>query len=325
MNYSQPYYLTPVPTTFGEWAWRWAKCYKLGAVKDNTYWDSVERQLRLHLVPHFGSKLLTDIHPIDVQEYFSGLRAKYSVESQHKIKVVLKEIFDAAIENGLAYCNPVTKSLKLRSSVKQHEIVIWTAEQAAKAWEFAAQHPAGISIQVLMETAMIRSEMLGLRMNEFDPIAKTLTLRDGLVPIKNAQTGKLECVQCGLKNKFRRRVIPISDYLCERLQNIPREITFNETVIRPTHLFYSPAGMPWHPNNWYHRCYLPFMKDLQQAHPDIPYVQPKELRHTRASLLQHKGVDLYDIQRLLGHRDLTMLSRRYLHTNVEELRSHLHI
>jgi integrase len=44
-----------------------------------------------------------------------------------------------------------------------------------------------------------------------------------------------------------------------------------------------------------------------------------DLRHTFASYLRQKGVDLHAISKLLGHKDLRM-TRRYAHLNVESLR-----
>lgn len=44
-----------------------------------------------------------------------------------------------------------------------------------------------------------------------------------------------------------------------------------------------------------------------------------DLRHTFASYLRQKGVDLHTISKLLGHKDLRM-TRRYAHLNVDALR-----
>lgn len=45
-----------------------------------------------------------------------------------------------------------------------------------------------------------------------------------------------------------------------------------------------------------------------------------DLRHTFASYLRQKGVDLHTISKLLGHKDLRM-TKRYAHLNVDSLRS----
>jgi len=45
-----------------------------------------------------------------------------------------------------------------------------------------------------------------------------------------------------------------------------------------------------------------------------------DLRHTFASYLRQRGVDLHTIATLAGHRDLRM-TKRYAHLNVDSLRA----
>lgn len=81
------------------------------------------------------------------------------------------------------------------------------------------------------------------------------------------------------------------------------------------YIFHSPEGKAYQPNNWNNRVFLPFMRQLQQAHPEIPQLSVHEFRHTRASLWIAEGVDPYMAARLLGHTDLKMLLKIYDHTD----------
>jgi hypothetical protein len=62
---------------------------------------------------------------------------------------------------------------------------------------------------------------------------------------------------------------------------------------------------------------------MHAVHPDIPILNPHELRHTRATLWKDDGVDLYTIAKLLGHVDLDMLSKRYAHNSIAALKKAL--
>lgn len=61
-----------------------------------------------------------------------------------------------------------------------------------------------------------------------------------------------------------------------------------------------------------------FRKVLRKA--EIKNFHFHDLRHTFASYLRQKGVDLHTISKLLGHKDLRM-TKRYAHLNVDSLRS----
>ena len=53
---------------------------------------------------------------------------------------------------------------------------------------------------------------------------------------------------------------------------------------------------------------------------DIPYVTPHELRHTYGTLLRTKGADVYTIQKVLGHSDIGITTKIYVHNNLDVLR-----
>ena len=78
----------------------------------------------------------------------------------NKIRNALRLIYEAAIESNICYFNPVSRSLQLVSNVKPIKKNTWTAEEYSTAYQFALQHPFGLDIITLMETAMSRS---GLR------------------------------------------------------------------------------------------------------------------------------------------------------------------
>ncbi len=89
------------------------------------------------------------------------------------------------------------------------------------------------------------------------------------------------------------------------------------------HIFHSPEGAAYQPNNWANRVFKPFIKELHKLHPEVPELSPHELRHTRATLWIAQGMDPYMVARLLGHSDLKMLTKIYDHTSIETLRKSL--
>lgn len=314
--------------TFRTWAVKWLETYKKGKVKGNTYESTYRAPVEKHLVPYFGDAQLDVIKPVDIQSFFNSKASTSSLESMKKMRACLRAIFDTAVENDLCRRNPVTKNLVLRSDIKDKQKRTYTQEQYDTAHSFAQSHKDGLSILVLLETGISRSELLGLRWEDFDAALGLLYIRQGLVQQKDSASGKVVVVSDGLKNDHRHRVIPISPDLVARLEALPREIPVGGNnlrntparVVATTHIFHAPEGGPFSPANWDKRVFHPFMHDLHVAHPEVPELNAHELRHTRATLWKDDGVDLFSIAKLLGHADLDMLAKRYAHNNVDTLR-----
>ena len=177
---------------------------------------------------------------------------------------------------------------------------------------------------LMLETGVSRSELLGLRWEDIDTENRCIHITQGLVVYHDADEDKQVMSSTGLKNKFRKRAVPITDdALWLSLTQAERTVKVGNTVIQTEHIIHSPKGKPYNPNNWANRVFRPFMQRLHKEHPDIPVLSPHELRHTRATLWIAQGIDPYMVARLLGHSDLKMLTKIYDHTSTETLRKAL--
>lgn len=309
---------------FKEWAVEALEKFKKPYVKGNTYNGTYLQPVQNHLIPHFGAVPLDNILPIHVQEYVNQAAKKYKPETVKKDIAVLAFLMENAVDNGLCKSNPVTKSIRL-PKIERADKTAYTQEQYDIAYEFAKNYPDGLSIMLLLETGISRSELLGLTWDDFDSERGIIHIRQGLVSYKDADEGCIT-VSDGLKNEYRRRSIPIVEpELLKRLREKPRQITYTvgntEISVDTTHIFHSPEGKPYQPNNWNNRVFLRYMNALVKAHPEIPKLSVHELRHTRATLWIAQGVSPMMVARLLGHSDLKMLMRIYDHTDVETLRN----
>ena len=104
----------------------------------------------------------------------------------------------------------MVKSIKLNSSKAKPEKRTYTAQQYETVLKFVKGQENGLSLRVLLETGISRSELLGLRWEDLDAEACTLTIRQGLVEVKGPDTGKRKIITDGLKTECRARVIPIT-------------------------------------------------------------------------------------------------------------------
>lgn len=301
--------------------------HKKPFVKGNTYAQTYLHPVEARLIPYFGDAVMGDILPVHVQEYVNRMAKAYKPETIKKDIAVLSFIMQNAVDNGLCKTNPVAKSVRL-PKVERAEKVAYTKEQYKTVYEFAKNYPDGLAIMLLLETGISRSELLGLRWEDFDSEKGIIHINQGLVSYKNVDEGWVTEAD-GLKNEYRRRSIPIVEpELLKRLREKPKRITRSPNRYKPEititvdteYIFHSPEGKPYQPNNWNNRVFLPFIRELQKLHPEIPRLSVHELRHTRASLWIADGVDPYMAARLLGHTDLKMLMKIYDHTDVNTLR-----
>lgn len=309
---------------FEVWAKSCLEMYKKPYVKANTYNGTYLAPAEQHLIPHFGKMNINDIRQIHIQHYINEAAKKYAPETVKKDFNVLRLIFDTAVDNQLCAKSPVTKSIKLPKYETRVQKQAYTQEQYNLAYRFAAEWKNGLSLMLLLETGISRSELLGLLWEDIDEAERSIHINQGLVVYHSADEGKEVLESSGLKNKFRQRTIPIlDDTLWNRLRHAPRSITKGNTVIMTEQVIHSPEGKPYQPHNWESRVFRRFMRELHKAHPEVPELSPHELRHTRATLWIAQGMDPYMAARLLGHSDLKMLTKIYDHTSTETLRNAL--
>lgn len=55
----------------------------------------------------------------------------------------------------------------------------------------------------------------------------------------------------------------------------------------------------------------------------IPILTPHELRHTYGTLLRENGVDIYTIQKVMGHSDISVTADIYVHNDINVLRKQM--
>ena len=311
---------------FRDWAIQCLESSKKPFVKGNTYHNTYLQPVQDRLIPYFGDAPLDKILPIHVQEYVNKMKSQYKPETIKKDFTVFAFIMQNAVENGLCRQNPAGKSIRL-PKVERADKQALTQEQYDVVYEMAKREPNGLSIMLMMETGVSRSELLGVTWRDLDLENGILHINQGLVSYVDADRGWVT-ESDGLKNAYRRRAIPIVEpELLKRLREKPRRIKLKRKTpygedfyVDTEQVFHSPEGFPYQPNNWNNRVFLPFMRKVLEAHPEYPELSAHELRHTRATLWIAQGVSPMMAARLLGHSDTKMLMKIYDHTDVETLR-----
>lgn len=298
----------PVPSamTFETWANKWLDTYKKGVVKDHTYHFTYKSNVDKYLIPYFGKAHLMDIQQIDIQKYFNNVRSDsgepLAKSTLDKHKLILKSMFDAAIDNDLCYKNPV-KNIKFQLVSDKAEKKVWTKEQAEIAEKYA-RHCWRLDIVMYLNTGLRRSELLGLRWEDIDFEENTLHVQRAVVQTK----GKI--VIDRPKSATSDRIVPFSADFGKYLRKFR---SGNEYVIGNDGVM-SPAT--------YARQFSRFMDKLSRE-TGVPVLTPHELRHTYGTLKRAEGVDIYTIQKVMGHADISITADIYVHNDIEVLKKQL--
>lgn len=296
----------PHRMTFETWAYKWLETCKKGTVKEHTYQFTYKSNVDKYLIPFFGKALLTDIRQIDIQRYFNEVRTEtgepLAKSTMDKQKIILKSMFDAAIDNDLCYKNPV-KAIKYQQTAAKAERRTYTREEAEKLECYAKAHEQ-YGVVIMLETGIRRSELVGLRWEDIDTDQKLIHIQQAVTQTK----GKL--LIGPPKSASSVRWIPISTEFAVWLNSLPhtgRYVIGGDTPRSP----YSYAS-----------AYSRFMEKASDE-LGIPALSPHELRHTFGTLLREAGVDIYTIQRVMGHSDISVTSSVYVHNDIDVLRKQM--
>ena len=166
--------------SFREFAETWYDVFSkpnIATVTANTY----RRQLDYHILPVLGDMCLEEITPEQIQEVFNRMGCNVKQATKNKVKIVLNQIFEKAVDDGLLYRNPV-KSRTLRiKGVSASETEPYTVDDMKylKAHLNDIQDPTDRAWLALSISAPFRpEEVLGLLWEDVDSEHRTITVRN---------------------------------------------------------------------------------------------------------------------------------------------------
>jgi integrase len=262
-----------------------------------------------YLIPEFGNKDIAKITLADIEMYFTKHSDKAKATLEKHLSFI-KIVFKYAMKNRYITYNPL-EYFSLELGQKPHKKEVYTPEQAELILEYANSHRFGLEIELLLKYGMSRSELLGIKLSDVDFEKRTIHIQRGVTVSRN---GGL--IVSETKNEYRNRVIAIDAETTEKIKKLNTEYvvsTKNNTAARP--------------DGWYNKHYKIFMRDMidyyRSQGVEIPFRNPHELRHTRATIWVNEGKSPYAIAKQLGWSDLEMLMKVYGHPDMDLLRKEL--
>lgn len=250
--------------------------------------DFDEGLLRLHLLPRFGNKHLSEITPDMIAAFHQAKRASGLTPAycNHMVKL-MRRIYNLAKRWNIpgSETNPAD-SVPLLEVNDRREIFL-NADQTT--WLVATVEKSENTqlkyiVSLLLLTGARKNELLQATWDQFD-------LERRIWRVEKTKSGKP-------------RTIPLSITAIQILATLPRFPDCPYVVPNPTTL--KPFRSIW--GSW----------DKARRDAGMPELRMHDLRHSFASALVNSGRSIYEVKQLLGHSKITT-TERYAHLSQQTL------
>jgi excisionase family DNA binding protein len=245
-------------------------------------WTCDDYCLDAHLKPYFGKFDLRDITPLNLEAYRAQrLKAGVKKSSTNREMALLKKMFNLAADWGFCEENPVRKIRLFPEKDNLRERIL-TPEEEARLLPRCVPHLRPIVVFAL-NTGMRKGEILGLRWDQVDLVNRSIR-------VTKTKSGK-------------DRTVPLNDAAAGVIMSQRR-------MKQGDHVFPSPktgVSMKSVDHSFWRACRLAGILGLRFH----------DLRHTFATRLIRKGVDIITVKTLLGHHAVSV-TERYTHSGAEE-------
>ncbi len=228
---------------------------------------------------YFSEKIITKFSVLDIENMQSDIMKKgYSISYANRLTAILKRTFTKAADWELVDDN-ILKTIRKAKLLKGETYRLrYLADDEIDMLISNCDSYLKPVVITALNTGMRKSEILQLTWDRVD-------LKNRIILLDKTKNGD-------------RREIPMNDTLLDMLFGIIRRIDV-------PYVFYNPETLKPYDN--FKRS---FGTALRKSH--ITDFHFHDLRHTFASRLIMKGVDLTTVKELLGHKDIKM-TLRYSH------------
>jgi len=286
----------------------WLETYVQHNVRPGTL-EGYSFTVNKHIIPDLGTIPVQKLTPEQLQGFYSTKLAagcgKRTVQLCHlRITQALK----MAVKMGLVSHNIAHAVTAPR--VEQHEMRTWTAEQAQR-FLAAAQSPYGPLWMLSLATGMRRGETLGLRWQDVDFAAGTVSVVQTVGMLGGSPTIRPP------KSKSSRRTVPVPTPVItalreHRARQNERRLLLGADWNDYDLVFAAANGNPINPNN----LTRDYDRWVQVA--GVPRIRIHDQRHTHVTLAIQKGANIKAVSQRVGHSETSITMNLYAHVMPEQ-------
>ncbi len=301
------------PITLEAYMKRWMEISKLH-MKPRTIYEYAYR-LRRFVYNELGHYLLTDLNEDILFSYYDDLIDNHGIPSAQLVFVILNSALKAAVKEGLIHNNPQDR-FRL-PKVQKKPIVPLTKEEIQQIILLSKDDTlCGNAVALTLKTGLRISECIGLAVDDYNPIAKSLTIHR---QISDCHLGYQ--LQETTKNR-QARVLHLDSETASIVEDQLAKIDIYKRL----------AG-----DSWMHEHNCLFTTEtgsiikhfvLRQHLKEMCEIIHREdfvfhhLRHTFATMLHDSTNEIYIVKEVLGHSRINSTSN-YVHASPERIRNAL--
>lgn len=165
--------------TVEQWYKEWFDIYKVPIIRPNTK-RHYEYMFNIHILPEIGGMYLDEVRQIDIKNLINQLdQGGYRWETQNKVRILILDMFNVAIENDYALKNPA-KGVRL-SKNKPNDRIVLSLEQQQDFFECAMGTFYSNLFVVAVNTGLRPGEMCALEESDLDFESHTISVTKTLL------------------------------------------------------------------------------------------------------------------------------------------------
>ncbi|AAP08256.1 MULTISPECIES: tyrosine-type recombinase/integrase [Bacillus] len=295
-------YVEPSKLSYGEYLESWfnTKRHSVGIQTAKV----LKGYLNSRIIPSLGNIKLAKLTSLHMQNYVNSLRDEGLKRGTiEKIIKVIRNSLEHAIDLELITKNVAAKT-KLPKADKE-ELTVWNEQEVQLFLKAAQDGRYSIVFHMALVTGMRQGELLGLRWKDVDLEKGHLIISQTL-----SHDGKTFLVGGKTKSSLRKILLPastIAKLKKHRAVILKEKLSQGEEYQDNDLVMCTPSGTPINPANV--RRSLNAL--IQKA--AVPKIRFHDLRHTHATLLLAKGVNVKVISERLGHSNIKITLDTYSH------------